>query len=178
MVKNRIIKAGIGYTIGNYLIKGIGFFTVPIFTRLLTVADYGLYNTFFAYESIFYLFVCFSLHTCLKNAKYKYSENFSDFCSSCILLICLTSFVWFCIASIFVMFAHNNFVRQYNWLIVAFVVCCFSSSLLVFFNSYTCLDYDYKTYCIVAAVNAIGSTVILFFLSVFCSSRNPILEEF
>ena len=33
---NRVLKAGIGYTIGNYLLKGLSFFTIPIFTRLLT----------------------------------------------------------------------------------------------------------------------------------------------
>jgi len=28
---NKIIKAGLGYTIGNYLIKGLSFLTIPIF---------------------------------------------------------------------------------------------------------------------------------------------------
>ena len=29
--KNKVLKAGIGYTIGNYFLKGLGFITVPIF---------------------------------------------------------------------------------------------------------------------------------------------------
>ena len=28
--KNKVLKAGIGYTIGNYFLKGLGFITVPI----------------------------------------------------------------------------------------------------------------------------------------------------
>ena len=30
--QSRVLKAGFGYTIGNYLLKGLSFFTIPIFT--------------------------------------------------------------------------------------------------------------------------------------------------
>lgn len=36
--KNKVLKAGIGYTIGNYFLKGLGFITVPIFSRLMAVS--------------------------------------------------------------------------------------------------------------------------------------------
>ena len=52
---NRVLKAGIGYTIGNYLLKGLSFFTIPIFTRLLTTQDYGKYNVFLSYENIIFV---------------------------------------------------------------------------------------------------------------------------
>lgn len=48
--QNSIKRAGVGYTIGNYLIRGLGFLTVPIFSRLLSTADYGFYNTYTSYE--------------------------------------------------------------------------------------------------------------------------------
>lgn len=41
----KVIKAGIGYTVGNYLLKGLSFITIPIFTRIMSTSDYGLYNT-------------------------------------------------------------------------------------------------------------------------------------
>ena len=63
---NKIIKAGLGYTVGNYLIKGLTFLTVPIFARLLSQNDYGIYNTFVAYESFLYLFIGFALHSSYK----------------------------------------------------------------------------------------------------------------
>ena len=40
--ENKVIKAGIGYTIGNYLLKGLSFLTVPLFSRLLDTSDYGI----------------------------------------------------------------------------------------------------------------------------------------
>ena len=52
MGNSKAVKAGIGYTIGNYLIKGLSFLTIPIFTRLLSTEDYGIVNIFGAYENI------------------------------------------------------------------------------------------------------------------------------
>lgn len=41
----KALHAGIGYTIGNILVKGISFISIPIFARLLSVNDYGIVNT-------------------------------------------------------------------------------------------------------------------------------------
>ena len=69
---NRVLKAGIGYTIGNYLLKGLSFFTIPIFTRLLTTQDYGKYNVFLSYENIIFVLIGFAIHSSYKNARYRY----------------------------------------------------------------------------------------------------------
>lgn len=64
--ENKVIKAGIGYTIGNYLLKGLSFLTVPLFSRLLDTSDYGIFNTYLAYQGIMFLLVGIALHTSLK----------------------------------------------------------------------------------------------------------------
>ena len=83
---NKVVKAGLGYTIGNYLIRGLSFLTIPIFARLLDSADYGKYNTYMAFEAIVYIFVGLALHTSFKKAKYKFKIDFNDYVSSCTLL--------------------------------------------------------------------------------------------
>ena len=47
--KNSALKAGMGYTIGNVLVKGINFLTLPLFSRLLSTAEFGVYNVFLSY---------------------------------------------------------------------------------------------------------------------------------
>ena len=37
-------KAGLAYTVGNVLLKGIAFLTLPIFSRILTTEEFGFYN--------------------------------------------------------------------------------------------------------------------------------------
>ena len=50
MINNKVVKASSWYTVTNFFLKGISFLTIPIFTRLLTTADYevvSLYSVFF-----------------------------------------------------------------------------------------------------------------------------------
>ncbi|NRO16984.1 hypothetical protein IMAU40093_01475 [Lactobacillus helveticus] len=55
MKNNKVLKAGFGYTIGNYLLKGLSFVSIPIYTRLLSTSSYGAFNNFLTYEKyIFY----------------------------------------------------------------------------------------------------------------------------
>ena len=42
--QNKVVKAGAGYIIGNYLLKGITFLSAPIFTRLLSTEEYGRFG--------------------------------------------------------------------------------------------------------------------------------------
>lgn len=169
---SKALKAGIGYTVGNYLIKGISFLTVPLFARLLSPSDYGIFNTYLAYESVFYLFVGLALHTCLKNAKYKYEAEFQKFSSSCLLLVCIVFAAWIFVVNI--LFPFINRLTDYpRWLVNVLIFHCFASSLLIFYNSYISIDYAYKSYLAVSSINAVGNIAIsvLLILFVFPSSR-------
>ena len=67
MGNNKAFTAGVGYTLGNLLIKGIVFFSLPIFTRILSPEDYGIVNTYTAYNAIF----CMILGLSIQAKKYK-----------------------------------------------------------------------------------------------------------
>lgn len=73
------ISAGIAYTIGNMLIKGIPFLTLPIFTRILTTAEFGLYNTYLSYENIMTIILGFGLYGTIRVAKSEYREKFEEY---------------------------------------------------------------------------------------------------
>ena len=89
---SKAIKAGLGYVIGNYMLKGLSFLTIPIFTHLLTPSDYGTFNTFTASESICMVLLGLAIHSSYKNAKYKYGDMdgknlFDNYVSTTMLLL-------------------------------------------------------------------------------------------
>ena len=86
MKGGKVVKAGIGYTIGNYFLKGINFLTVPLFTRIMSTYDYGIYSVYMTYDAIISVFIAFALHSSLKNAKYKYKDKFDEYVSSILIL--------------------------------------------------------------------------------------------
>ena len=84
--KNKAVKASMGYTLGNYLIRGLGFITIPIFSRLLSPTDFGLYNTFLAYEGIVYILIGLALNGSFKNAKNRFKNEIDQYTSSVMLI--------------------------------------------------------------------------------------------
>ena len=72
MENNKAMKAGIGYTIGNILIKGINFLTLPLFSRLMSPSEFGVFNLFISYDAIISILISLAMQTSLRNAKYKF----------------------------------------------------------------------------------------------------------
>lgn len=95
-----LVKAGIWYTAGNILIKGLPFFTLPIFVRLLTTADFGLYNTYISYENITSVVVGLGFSGSVKTAKFDFKENFEQYITSLymflliVITVAIPLFVW------------------------------------------------------------------------------------
>ena len=77
--KNKALSAGIGYTIGNILIKGINFLSIPLFSRLLTTEEFGVYNTFLAYDAILCIIISFALYMSLRSAKVEFKEKIDEY---------------------------------------------------------------------------------------------------
>ena len=87
------ISAGVAYTFGNMLIKAIPFFTLPIFTRILSTSDFGLYNTYLAYESIISILLGLGLSGTIRVAKVEFKEDFERYISSIYGIQIIFSFV-------------------------------------------------------------------------------------
>ena len=83
----KALKAGLGYTVGNMLVKGLSFLAIPLFARLMTVEDFGIYSTFSSYVMIMTVLAGFTLHTSVRNAKLDYAERTGSYCSSVTLLV-------------------------------------------------------------------------------------------
>ena len=54
MKKNKLLSSSLAYTIGNLLIQGISFITLPIYTRVMTQEDFGNYNLVLGLEYFLY----------------------------------------------------------------------------------------------------------------------------
>ena len=74
------IKAGLWFTICNLLQKGISFITVPIFTRIMSTEDYGLYSIYISWYSIMTIFATLHLSYYVFNkGLVKYEEDKETF---------------------------------------------------------------------------------------------------
>ena len=77
------LKAGLWFTFANFFQRGISVITVPIFTRILTPEEYGVYNVFQSWLSIVTIFATLSLTSgVFNNGMVKFEKNRDQFTSS------------------------------------------------------------------------------------------------
>ncbi len=159
MKNNKAVKAGIGYTLGNYFLKGINFLTVPLFTRLMSTSDYGTYNIYMTYDAIITVFIALALHSSLKNAKYEYKEKFDEYFSS-ILIIPL---ILLSILLLIVNFFPNQFqnLLDLNRIILNILLChSFANSIIIIYNNKLGLNYEYHIFLKISLINTLANLIL------------------
>ncbi|EMP15646.1 polysaccharide biosynthesis protein, partial [Fusobacterium nucleatum CC53] len=136
------IKAGIWYTIGNIIIKGIPFFTIPIFTRLLTTNDFGIYSIYLSYEEILSVVIGLGISGTVKIAKFEFKNEFEKYISSVINLIAIVGIIFLVISN----FLYPFLIFQ-EWLsrFVVNLIIVQSISVAIYFvvSSKYIIDGDY-----------------------------------
>ena len=163
----KALKAGIGYTIGNILVKGISFLSIPIFARLLTVTDYGIYNTFSSYVSILSVIIGFALHVSIKNANIDYKEKISEYCSSISLLILFNTVFLIIISLIAKSAISESLSLEHDYFAVLIVIESFGMMMITFYNSVLAIEYRYKEYLSVSLAFSIMGILLSVIFVVF-----------
>ena len=82
MKRSENLNATLFYMIGNLFDKAIALITVPIFTRIMSAADYGIFNTYASWVSIFAIFIGLSLGQTLRSAIYDKEIEVESYISS------------------------------------------------------------------------------------------------
>ena len=171
-MENRATKAGLGYIIANYLLKGLSFFTLPIFTRLMVTKDFGIYNTFLAYENILSVILVLSLYSSFNAARFKFKDSIMKYVSCCITVsfcvtICVLILSQLFYSKLFIVFSLDR------CLMILLIVYSLASGLIVFFNSYVGLNYQFISFIKISAISAVGNVIIslIFILTFFSNNR-------
>ena len=106
ILNHKVVKAGSWYTFTNFY-DGYFFLTLPIFTRLLSTADYGIANLYSSYLSIITIVFSLDLVGSVTMAKFDFKEDYDQFLSST-LFLAIISFTFF---SAILLFFQNSFSK-------------------------------------------------------------------
>ena len=82
------LKAGFWYVLSNFLIKGIAFITTPIFSRLMSEAQYGEFSNFASWQSTLLIISGAELYSTLNRAYYDHTDCYNDYVSTITFLGC------------------------------------------------------------------------------------------
>lgn len=153
---NKLIKAGVGYTVANVLIKGLTFLTLPLFSRIMTTEQFGMYNVFVSYETMLSIVVGFAIHSSLKSANLRFRTEIDAYTSSVTLIYILSGSVWLILTLIFNE-SLSNLMEVKGSVVPLLVLCSFGNAIIMLYYNRISLDYGYKQYVVISLLNAVGN---------------------
>lgn len=133
---NKSLKASAFYLVGNLFNKALAFFTIPIFTRLLTTSEYGISQTYLSWVSILTLIVGMSLGNSIRTAYIDFGDDIEGYMSS-IYGLSLLSFVGSSALIITGMLIWSD-------IDIVLVICCLMQSYFQFVSTAMTTKYMMK----------------------------------
>lgn len=89
------LRTSIWFTICNFLQRGTAFITVPVFTRLLTTDQYGLYNIYLSWFEVFVLFASLKIpYEGLNNGLIRHEDDKDGYTSAMAGLMTALAFLF------------------------------------------------------------------------------------
>lgn len=148
-------KAAIWYAICNVIQKGIVFLTTPIFSRLLTTEEYGIFSVFVTWQSIIIIFASLNLASGVYlRGLIKYEEDEEEFSTS---LYSLFSLVFILVFALYL--GLSGFWNRVFDLPTDFMICMFADMLVStafhFWSARQRVLYEYRQLIVVTIINAI-----------------------
>ena len=171
---NQVFKAGIGYTIGNILIKGINFLVLPIFSRILTTEEFGVYNVFLSIDAILFVVIGMALHSSIRSANYEYKGKIDSYVSSISIIYIINLLIYLLFVSFFAK-SLSQFLAFDIPILYLLGIYSFSSSIISLYNNRISLEYSYGKYLVLSLVNSLGNILLsLFLIMTICSEHKDV----
>ena len=138
------IKASLWFLICGFLQKGISLLTTPIFTRVMTDAEYGRYNVYNSWLGVVQIIVSLNLAAGVYTRGLVKNEEDQDRFSSALLGLSTTSIlVWSVLYAIF-----HNLINQWlglsTMLMVAMLMEIWAHTAYQFWSNRERVNFRYK----------------------------------
>ncbi len=162
-IGGRAVKSGVWYTITSILSKSIIFLTTPIFTRIMSVEDFGIAATFTSWYLVLGVIFSLNLMYSIGRAKLDFPGKLEEYTGSMIVLATTFSLVVFG-ASFFFQKQVTGFLNM-NWtLAVLMMIYLLASSIVTFKQASIRYQYQYKGNVAISLIISVGSVACSFAL--------------
>lgn len=128
------LNAAFWYIITNFISKALLYICTPLYTRLLTTAEYGEYSNFLSWQNILITLFTFDLGAAVGIAYYDYEEEykFEGFINTISILSYIIPGFFCIIIIIFNDFFSGVFTIRKEYLIILLTYICFNNTLNIF----------------------------------------------
>jgi len=155
-----VLKATMWFMVCSFLQKGLSFITTPIFTRLMTQEQYGVYSVYTSWLQILLIFSTLRLdHSVFMKGMSKYSEDKDGYASS---MLGLTTAVTTGMFVIYLIFSNqvNSLLELSTPIMLAMFVELYVHNASAFWSIRERFDFRYKSVVIYTLTTAVLSSAL------------------
>lgn len=153
------LKSGVWYIIGNFLLKGIGFVTTPLFTRLMTQEEIGEFSNIITWVGVLSIIFTFDLYSSIAVARFDYREDLNDYVSSCLVLGTGITLIFFVLT-----FPFKHVLMQILNLPEYAYYCAFiymvTYPAIQMFQAKSQIEYKFKASLLISILSTVGSALL------------------
>ncbi len=159
-------KSAIWYTLAVFFTKGLGFITIPLFTRIMTTGEFGLFNNFAAWQIILTAVCGLEAYATVNRARLDYhgrelqEYQFTMLTSGMALTFFLAILLWVMPS---VPETVTELDRRYLWAMVAYL---FFSPAFTMFQSLQRVQYHYRLSASLTFTSSLIATLLAVWLVV------------
>lgn len=154
-----VVKAGVWYTVCNFLVKGMAFITTPIFARILSPEELGSFTNFTSWINILLVLTSFDLSQSIIRSKMDFEGDIDSYIWSILSFSTICTLIIYAIVCIFHGFFEQILSMEMKYIHVMFMY-------LIVFPAYQMLItkhrayYRYKLFAILTAIMVISSVLL------------------
>lgn len=169
-INKTALKAGVWYTISNFIIRGMSFLTTPIFTRLLSQEEYGQFSNFSSWMALLTIITTLELYVSVNRAKFDFEDDLDGYLSS--VAVCGTLFTGICYLIVIVW--RDFFVKVFNmdmlYIHIMFIYLLFQPALVLLSAKYRIM-MKYKLVTFLTMLSTISSVLLSLVLVITLKNR-------
>lgn len=154
-----VAKAGVWYTVCNFLFKGMAFITTPIFTRLLTKDELGTFSNFSSWITILSVLTSFDLAQSVIRSKLEHEDDMDSYIWSILSFSSIWTILVYLVVCLFPEFFTNLFQVDMKYIHMMFIYMLVSPAYTMLITKHRAF-YRYKMFVALTGIMTVSGTLL------------------
>ena len=167
---NIVAKAGIWYTICNFIFRGMAFITTPIFTRLLTKSEVGSFSNMSSWISILTVLTALDFHSSIIRSKLEHEDDIDSYIWSILSMTTFVTIILYVVVFVFQGFFVNLFQMEMKYINIMFIYLLVSPAYLMLITKQRAF-FKYKFFVVLTGISIAVSTFLSLGLVLFMNDK-------